>query len=381
MTEARGTVLLVDDAPENLRILAEMLHKSGLSPRPVTGAKAALKLLESVEVDVILLDINMPEMSGFDLCLLLKADPRLRDIPVLFLSSAQDTSHKLAAFSCGGVDYITKPFHREEVLARVETHLHIRRLQAAERALLDRTLSGVVQMLVDCLQMASPRAFDRSHLVRLCMDRMSTRLEVSEHWAFSLSGSLAFIGCLALPEGVVDEALIRGEVPEETERQFRHHATLGRKMLQGIPRLESVAAIVGAQYDGTPLPEGSPSVVLAARALRVAQAYCRELFLGRSPEVALATLHASRPWDVTLLETLEGFRLEAPTGEPVEGGLADLTIGSIIVRPVTTSEGLVLLTAGQEVTPVRLMRIQEYVRTGKVSDRFLFRPKLRGPVG
>jgi sodium-dependent dicarboxylate transporter 2/3/5 len=78
------------------------------------------------------------------------------------------------------------------------------------------------------------------------MDRMSTRLEVTEHWAFSLPGSLAFIGCLALPEGVVDEALIRGEVPEETERQFRHHATLGRKMLQGIPRLESVAAIVGA---------------------------------------------------------------------------------------------------------------------------------------
>ena len=381
MTEPRGTILLVDDAPENLRILAEMLQAAGLSPRPVSSAKAALKLLETVSVDVILLDINMPEMSGFDLCLILKNDARHRDIPVLFLSAAQDTAHKLAAFRCGGVDYITKPFQREEVLARVETHLHIRRLQAAERGLLDRTLAGTVQMLVDCLQMASPRAFDRSHVVRLCMDHMATRLDVNEQWAFSLSGSLAFIGCLALPESVVDDALVRGPVPEEAERRFRHHAALGRKMLQGIPRLEAVAAIVGAQYDEAALPEGSPNVVLAARALRVAQAYCRLVFAGRTPEDALRSLESERPWDVTLLDALVGFRVEAPTGEPVEGSLQDLVVGSQIVRPVTTTDGLVLLTTGQELTPLRLMRLEEYVRSGKVSDRFLFRPPLRPVAG
>ena len=126
----KGTILLIDDVAENLWVLADMLLGFGFSPRPVTSGKAALKLLKSLPVDLVLLDANMPEMSGFELCTLLKADPALRDIPVVFLSAADDASHKVEAFRSGASDYLSKPFQLEEVHARVKLHL---RLGALER--------------------------------------------------------------------------------------------------------------------------------------------------------------------------------------------------------------------------------------------------------
>ncbi|MBM4360392.1 MAG: response regulator [Deltaproteobacteria bacterium] len=143
----KSTILLVDDVPENLRVLAEVLVSAGHSTRAVTSAKAALKLLETVKVDLVLVDINMPEMSGFELCSVLKRMPSTRDVPVLFLSAATDTEHKVEAFRRGGVDYVSKPFQFEEIRARVETHLRLRRLQLEQKALLERTLAGAIKTL------------------------------------------------------------------------------------------------------------------------------------------------------------------------------------------------------------------------------------------
>jgi signal transduction histidine kinase len=125
------SVLVVDDTIENLRLLASMLEEHGYEVRPVTNGRQALQAAERNPPDLILLDITMPEMDGYEVCRRLRANDRSKEVPVIFLTALTDTADKLRAFAIGGVDYITKPFQFEEVLARVNTHVSLRRAQVA----------------------------------------------------------------------------------------------------------------------------------------------------------------------------------------------------------------------------------------------------------
>ncbi len=124
----KATILAVDDTPENLRLLTELLGSRGYDVRPATNGKLALDYVQTTLPDLILLDIKMPDMSGFEVCERLQADERTRDIPVIFISALDEIGDKVKGFAVGGVDYITKPFQMKEVVARVETHLKLRHL-------------------------------------------------------------------------------------------------------------------------------------------------------------------------------------------------------------------------------------------------------------
>jgi len=125
----KANILVIDDEPANLRLLMAMLSKKGYKIRPVPNGKLALSGAQAIVPDLILLDIMMPEMDGYEVCRRLKADERTRDIPVIFISALHEILDKMKAFEVGGVDYITKPFHMEEVLARVESQLRLRQMQ------------------------------------------------------------------------------------------------------------------------------------------------------------------------------------------------------------------------------------------------------------
>jgi len=129
----KGNLLIVDDTPENLQVLSATLSDQGYQVRGVVKGKMAIRAAKSAPPDLILLDIRMPEMDGYQVCEHLKADPETRDIPVIFISAIDDVLDKVKAFRVGGVDYITKPFQVEEVLARVEHQLTIRLLSIEVR--------------------------------------------------------------------------------------------------------------------------------------------------------------------------------------------------------------------------------------------------------
>lgn len=126
---ARPSILIVDDTVENLQLLATMLTELGYEARPVPSGKLALRAAEHDPPDLVLADINMPNMNGYEVCERLKADPKTAQIPVIFISALTDTADKIRAFQVGGVDYVTKPFHVAEVAARVSVHLSLRRAQ------------------------------------------------------------------------------------------------------------------------------------------------------------------------------------------------------------------------------------------------------------
>ncbi|MBG1264563.1 response regulator [Nostoc commune] len=125
----KKNILVVDDTPDNLRLLSAMLTAQGFEVRKALNGKMALTACQMILPDVILLDINMPDMDGYQVCQLLKADEKTCDVPVIFISALDDVVDKVKAFDVGGVDYIAKPFHGAEVVLRIENQINLRLLQ------------------------------------------------------------------------------------------------------------------------------------------------------------------------------------------------------------------------------------------------------------
>ena len=125
----QADILVVDDTPDNLRLLIRILQKQGYKVRPVTNGFSALEAIQSSPPDLILLDIMMPDLDGYELCQKLKAEQQFSQIPIIFLSAIEEGINKAKAFEVGGSDYITKPFQMKEVLARVSNQLAVRSLQ------------------------------------------------------------------------------------------------------------------------------------------------------------------------------------------------------------------------------------------------------------
>ncbi len=124
----KGNILIVDDVPNNLHLLAKILSKQGYKTRTAPDGQLALRSIDLTPPDLILLDIMMPDMDGYTVCKTLKASPINKDIPIIFISALNEVLDKVKAFEVGGVDYITKPFHEQEVLARVSNQLVQRQL-------------------------------------------------------------------------------------------------------------------------------------------------------------------------------------------------------------------------------------------------------------
>jgi DNA-binding response OmpR family regulator len=149
---AKSNIMVVDDTVANLKLLETILGKRGYRVRSFPRGRLALAAAAMEPPDLILLDINIPEMNGYEICARLKADPLLAPVPVIFISALNDMLDKVKAFGCGGVDYISKPFQIEEILARVENHLNLRRYQkelVSHNARLDELVRLKTQQLAE----------------------------------------------------------------------------------------------------------------------------------------------------------------------------------------------------------------------------------------
>ncbi len=129
--DASGDILVVDDVVDNLKLLSKVLSRHGYEVRAVTSGERALDAVFAMPPDLVLLDVRMPGMDGYEVCRRLKADPLTQNIPILFISALNQMQDIMIGFEVGGVDYITKPFQDDEVLARVQAHLTLHRLRQA----------------------------------------------------------------------------------------------------------------------------------------------------------------------------------------------------------------------------------------------------------
>lgn len=224
MPETRGHLLIVDDTPENIQVLGGLLRDQGYAINVAMNGVDALASVARVAPELILLDVMMPGMDGFEVCRRLKADPATRDIPVMFLTAKTETEHVVEGFDLGAVDYVTKPFQAAELLRRVETHMTLARLREelqGKVAALSEALSTIEQINQE------QDAFLRHELnnvinpivgyLELLRSRMGDRLDEKE---------LKWLQAIADGTNTMQDMLLELKRLQEIEREQSHLQTL-----------------------------------------------------------------------------------------------------------------------------------------------------------
>jgi len=298
-------ILLVDDVSANLKILEDMLRADGHRTRSARTGEAALRAAESQPPDLVLLDVMMPEMDGYEVCRRLKANPDLASVPVIFLSALGEIEDKIEAFASGGVDYVTKPFQLDEVRARVTTHLRLHQLQVEVEEYsrgLESLVTEQVKEIADS-QMATIFAMARlaesrdgeigSHLERVrtfCM-LLATHLAARDtHTGIDRvyirhlvhASPLHDIGKVAVSDSIL---LKPGKLTAEEFEIMKTHTIAGAETLEAVQgqypgnSFISMGAEIARshheKWDGTGYPDGlsESDIPLCARIMAVVDVY------------------------------------------------------------------------------------------------------------
>jgi response regulator RpfG family c-di-GMP phosphodiesterase len=359
----QGNIMVVDDNPANLKLLEDMLRRQWYEVRSFPRGRLALAAAEQEPPDLILLDINMPEINGYEVCEQLKSSAHLSGIPVIFLSALTAIEDKVKGFRSGGVDYISKPFQFEEVQARLETHLKLRRAQQAEHDLLEKTLGGAVGTLWELVQLTSPMLALRSHAIREIVLRITRRMEIRDPWQCELAATLCLVGCIALPDEVFEKAYRGRSLSPEEDRMFRAHPETAARMLSSIPRLEVVAEIIRRQQW-----HGAETSIMelarqGAHMLHLALELDQRIYRGATSRSALAELRLSRRFDCCMLEALEGYSPTPPAFELRQLPARELRAGMVLEKNVLSKDGSVLiLRAGTILTDTWIERLENFAK-------------------
>ena len=271
--KAAPDILLVDDMHVNLRILADMLKVEGMRTRSALSGEAALRAANAQPPDLVLLDVMMPDMDGYEVCRRLKATPALAHIPVIFLSALDGTEDKVEAFAAGGVDYVTKPFQLDEVRARVQTHLRLHALQLEVEAYTNDLETLVCEQVEEIAKSQMATVFALARLAESRDDETGTHLERVQAFCRLLAEGLAARGLhTGLDETYVenlvhasllhdigkvaisDSILLKpGGLTAEEFELMKTHTTLGSDTARGRPRRVSEQHLLGDGHRGRPL--------------------------------------------------------------------------------------------------------------------------------
>jgi len=294
-------VMIVDDSPSILDLLVNLLEMRGNEVVAVNNGALAIRAAENNPPDLILLDINMPGMSGFQVCEKLKANIRLMEIPVIFLSGLNATRDKVKGLQLGAVDFITKPFQVEEVLARVETHLNLRSLrnrlefqkQVEEKI---REISDAQSATIFALaKLAEYRDEDTgTHLERVQEFCRILAKRLSKDSPFATAISEEFIECIqhaaplhdigkvAIPDSIL---LKPGKLDDAEFEMMKSHTVIGAENMQTVYNNYPGNAFIGMgieialyhheRFDGKGYPDGlvGRNIPLSARIMAVADVY------------------------------------------------------------------------------------------------------------
>ena len=358
-----GNIMIVDDTPANLKLLEDMLRQNGYEVRAFPRGRFALAAAGQAPPDLIMLDINMPEMNGYEVCERLKSNPRTSGIPVIFLSALNATEDKVKGFRSGGADYVSKPFQFEEVLARIETHLKLRRAQQAEHDLLERTLGGAVETLWELVHLTSPALAIRSAAIRDIALRIASRMGMADRWQYDLAARLCLIGCIALPDDVFERAYCGQALSPEDDRMFQAHPERAARLLSKIPRLEVVAEMIRRQQKPeaeSPFMEQSEK---GARMLHLALELDRRIYRGITPASALAELRLSIGFDGGMMDALKCYTPPQAVFDVRRLTIRALRVGMVLEDDVTSADGgILILKAGTTLSETWIERLENFAR-------------------
>lgn len=305
-TSHASEILIVDDNSLNVQVLTEIFERHGLQVQCAPSGRVALRIALTREPDLIVMDIRLPDVDGYDVCRQLKSFTQLATIPIIFVSGLDEAIDKMKAFEAGGVDYVTKPFHAEEILARVNTHLRIRQLQREleeQNRSLQRLVREQITAIVDShlatifalAKLAEYRDDDTGKHIRrvqgycevlaLQLSRQGSLTRyIDDNYLGNLikTAALHDIGKVGIPDHIL---LKPGELNPAERRVMETHTTIGARTLDEVLRCHpenrfikmgvGIARSHHEKWDGSGYPDGlvGDAIPLTARLLTVADHY------------------------------------------------------------------------------------------------------------
>ncbi len=376
----QGNIMVVDDTPANLKLLEDMLRKQRYEVRSFPLGRLALASAEQEPPDLILLDVDMPEMNGYEVCERLKSSARLAGIPVIFISALNATGDKVKGFRSGGADYVSKPFQFDEVQARIETHLKLWRAQQAERDLLERTLSGAISTLLQLVQITSPVLVLRSHSIRDIVMWIAKRMGLEDAWKYELAAMLCLVGCIVLPIETFEKAYGGQKLSPDEDQIFHAHPEAAASLLSNIPRLEAVVEMIRGQQTGDADLSATEQSRQGAHMLHLALELDRRIYQDIDFDSAVVQLRASCRFNGSMLDALDNYSPTRVGFEVRQLLLRELRPGMVLHEDVVAIETkLLILKEGVVLTPIWIERLANFARTSGVQKRVRVRvPTLAG---
>jgi putative two-component system response regulator len=284
-------ILIVDDTFANLQLLANMLKGEGYKVRPASSGVMALQAVAKKPPDLILLDIKMPDMDGYEVCTALKNNPQTKDIPVLFISALSDVSDKIKAFNVGGLDYINKPFQFDEVKARVSTHLKLKAYQDCmeekitqgirEIDALNQEIINTQRELIFTLgEICETRSHETGQHVKRVAEYsylLATLCECEDAELIRQASPMHDIGKVAIPDHILNKP---GKLTPDEWEIMKTHSRLGFEMLSisQRPLLQMAATIAHEHHEkwnGEGYPHGlkGETISMAGRISAIADVF------------------------------------------------------------------------------------------------------------
>lgn len=288
MTDKKGSILAVDDTPASLKLLTEILTAEGYSVRSAVSGELALRSAIMNPPELILLDVRMPGMDGFEVCRQLKAEPATEEVPVIFVSAVSETEDKVRGFELGAVDFVNKPYQREELLARVHTHLEVQRLrnhleelvEARTRELRDSemklraSLLDSIAAIAATIEMRDPYTAGHQRRVADLATAIATELQLPEEQieGLGLAGAVHDIGKIRVPAEILSKP---GKLSELEFSLIKQHSETGHGILKSIDFPWPIASIVLQHHErldgsGYPLGLKNGEILYEAKILAVA---------------------------------------------------------------------------------------------------------------
>lgn len=379
MTERKQyRVLIVDDTRTNLRILMEILKDHYKVFSATSGAKALEMLNKGPIPDLILLDIMMPEMSGFQVMQKLRKRAALCEIPVIFVTAMAETKDETKGLSFGAVDYITKPIEPSVVLARVRTQIKLLEARRQIDSIYGDTLTGMTSLLTDLLSYANPLVYNRTLRLRMHIDKIVKKLEIPQNWEFELAAMLSQLDNINLDSDIINK-LYSGQV-----KHHHDYPALSKNLLGNIPNLGNLSQILVEQDKSLAdlITEGMDNVEkvedlkqwdqssLGAALLKIANMVEEaETELGdinaSYQQVALTVAPICAPLADCLTSLAQDKRIK-------EGLSVDkLVIGMVLEEDLFTIQESLILPAGSPLTSENIERIELFRRGIGVQERVL----------
>lgn len=359
-------ILLVDDEPNVLASYSRTLRKH-FAVECAPSAQDALRMIDAGEdFAVIVSDMRMPGVDG--VTFLAQVKQRAPQSVRMMLTGNADQQTAIDAVNEGNIfRFLTKPCAPERLIRMINAGCRQYRLATAERELLERTLRGSVDILIEMLSLLSPEIFGRSQRLKRYMRHMASAQRLEDIWQYELAAALSQLGCISLSAELMEKVNAGQPLEPSEERLLAAHPAVGQRLIGKIPRLEAIGQMVAEQgrpYSSFPVPEVSGArgaVTLGAQMLHVAIEYDQQVTRGVACGEVLARMHARageyNPRLLALLEPLNGLvgSVEIRTVR-----LSDLVCGMVVHEDILARNGMTLVAKRQVITQPVLERLNGF---------------------